>query len=65
MPRKWKQSNGAHGPELEPDDHNAADAELIEPPIVMKRAATETGVKSDPTAKDTVSYNYNGQSQKS
>jgi hypothetical protein len=64
VPRKWKQRNGNHGPELEPDDDNATNAELIEPPIVMKRAATETGVKSDPTAKDTIAYNHNGQSQK-
>ncbi|HJT67079.1 MAG TPA: metallophosphoesterase [Pyrinomonadaceae bacterium] len=66
VPRKWKQRNGNNGPELEPDpqDHRATAAELIEPPIVMKRAATETGVKADPTAKATVSYDNNGQSQK-
>jgi len=64
VPRKWRQRNGNHGPELEPDDDKATNAELIEPPIVMKRAATETGVKSDPTAKDAIAYNHNGQSQK-
>ena len=52
--------------ELEPDpqDRRATDAELIEPPIVMKRAPTETGVKADPPAKATVSHDNNGQSQK-
>jgi len=66
VPRKWKQRAGNHGPELEPDpqDRRATDAELIEPPIVMKRAATDTGVKADPTAKATVSYDNNDQSQK-
>lgn len=66
VPRKWKQRNGTHGPELEPDpqDRRATAAELIEPPIVMKRAATETGVKADPAAKATVSYDNNGQSKK-
>lgn len=66
VPRKWKQRNGTNGPELEPDpqDRRATDAELIEPPIVMKRAATETGVKADPPAQATVSHDNNGQSQK-
>jgi uncharacterized integral membrane protein len=66
VPRKWKQRNGANGPELEPDpaDHRATNAELIEPPIVMKRAATETGVKVDPVAPETVSYDNNGRAAK-
>jgi hypothetical protein len=52
VPRKWRQRTGSSGPELEPhpDDRRATKAELIEPPIVMKRAATTTGVKTDPTA---------------
>ena len=44
VPRKWKNRNGTAGPELVPDDDRATKAELIEPPIVMKRAATESGV---------------------
>jgi hypothetical protein len=44
VPRKWKSRNGDSGPELVPDDDRATKAELIEPPIVMKRAATDTGV---------------------
>jgi hypothetical protein len=55
VPRKWRDRNGSSGPELEPhpDDRRATNAELIEPPIVMKRAATETGVQTDPTAEAT------------
>jgi hypothetical protein len=66
VPRKWKQRNGTNGPELEPDpsDRRATNAELIEPPIVMKRAMTGTGVKADPTAQATVAYDGDGQSPK-
>jgi hypothetical protein len=46
VPRKWKNRNGSTGPELVPDDKRATSAELIEPPIVMRRAATDTGVIS-------------------
>ena len=46
VPRKWKERNGQTGPELVPDDPRAKDAELIELPIVMKRAATDTGVEA-------------------
>ena len=58
VPRKWRKRAAATGPELEPDpdDRRATAAELIEPPIVMKRAATETGVQTDPTAEATVAY---------
>jgi hypothetical protein len=67
VPRKWRKRTSANGPELEPDpqDRRATDAELIEPPIVMKRAATETGVQTDPTAQATVAYNNNAQPKKS
>ncbi|HJT68353.1 MAG TPA: metallophosphoesterase [Pyrinomonadaceae bacterium] len=60
VPRKWKPRTGPHGPELEPDDRQATDAELIEPPVVMKcvtkLTATDTGVKAEPAAKATVSH---------
>jgi hypothetical protein len=48
VPRKWKEHNGETGPKLVPDpaDGRATEAELIELPIVMKRAATESGVES-------------------
>ncbi len=55
VPRKWKDRTGATGPELEPDDRNATPAELIELPIVMKRAHTETGVAST-TAPEQAAY---------
>jgi Calcineurin-like phosphoesterase len=46
VPRKWKQTNGASPSKLEPDPPNdpAHKPELIELPVVMKKAATETGV---------------------
>lgn len=48
VPRKWKAREGQEGPELVPDpaDRRATRPELIEMPIVMKRAQTETGVKT-------------------
>src|SRR5215217_5482605 len=46
VPRKWKDRTGKTGPELDPDDRNATPAELIELPIIMKRARTETGVEA-------------------
>ena len=55
VPRKWKDRTGKTGPELEPDDRDATPAELIELPIVMKRAATETGVAST-TAPEQAAY---------
>jgi Calcineurin-like phosphoesterase len=61
VPRKWRKRNGASGPELEPDDRRATKAELIEPPIVMKRAATETGVQADPKAEAAVTHDNNSQ----
>ena len=64
VPRKWKNRNGSGGPELEPDDPSATNAELIEPPIVMKRAATETGVQADETAKAAVTYDNDNQPKK-
>lgn len=43
VPRKWKQ-NTRKGPALLPDDARASAPELIEPPIVMARAFTKSGV---------------------
>jgi Calcineurin-like phosphoesterase len=44
VPRRWKaRGQGETGPELVPDDPRAPGPELIEPPIVMKKARTETG----------------------
>jgi hypothetical protein len=44
VPRKWKPRESGTGPELVSDDPNATDPELIELPIVMRAANTETGV---------------------
>ena len=65
VPRKWRKRAAETGPELEPDpaDHRATAAELIEPPITMKRAATETGVKADQDAKPAVVSDANNQPQ--
>ena len=65
VPRKWRTRNAGSGPELEPDpnDRRATNAELIEPPIVMKRAATETGVQADPNA-EAAAYDNNNQPKK-
>ena len=46
VPRKWKDREGTEGPELVSDDPKATDPELIEPPIVMRAARTETGVQT-------------------
>lgn len=49
VPRKWKPRTSGIGPELVPDpeDSEATEAELIEPPIVMKtNRATKTGVQT-------------------
>jgi hypothetical protein len=44
VPRHWKErSMGKTGPELVADDPQATEPELIEPPIVMKKARAETG----------------------
>jgi len=44
VPRKWKERNGGTGPEQVSNDPKATDPELIELPIVMRAAKTETGV---------------------
>ena len=46
VPRKWKPRQGSKGSELQPDDSNATEPELIEPPIIMQSARTETGVQT-------------------
>lgn len=46
VPRKWKPGRDKTGPELESADPDASAPELIEPPIVMQRARTKTGVKN-------------------
>jgi hypothetical protein len=44
VPRHWKERRkGETGPELVSDDPQATGPELIEPPIVMRKARTETG----------------------
>jgi hypothetical protein len=44
VPRRWKaRHSGEAGPELVPDDPRATEPELIEPPIVLKKAQAETG----------------------
>lgn len=50
VPRKWKPREGTTGSELQPDDKNATEPELIEPPIIMQRARTETGVQTTSSA---------------
>lgn len=47
VPRKWRPRAGHSGPEFEPDTTNekASKPELIEPPIIMQKAATGTGAK--------------------
>jgi hypothetical protein len=49
VPRKWKERDGDEGPEQVPDDPKATDPELIEPPIVMRTAGTDTGVTTTST----------------
>ena len=53
VPRKWKEAGDGGGPGLVPDpkDSKASEPELIEPPIVMQAAVTETGVQT--TSADT------------
>jgi hypothetical protein len=52
VPRKWKPRTGTTGPEMVPDDNRATEPELIEPPIVMCAAKTDTGVQTtSPDAK--------------
>lgn len=51
VPRAWKARTGTTGPELVPDrqaDLDATEPELIEPPIVLRPAATPTGVTVAP-----------------
>lgn len=44
VPRRWEpRGEGETGPELISKDHRATEPELIEPPIVMKKASTATG----------------------
>jgi Calcineurin-like phosphoesterase len=50
VPRKWKaREPGADGPELVSADPNATAPELIESPIIMKKAGTGTGVEASYT----------------
>lgn len=50
VPRKWKPREGLTGPELVADDADASAPELIERPIVMRKAAgVETGVQTSST----------------
>jgi hypothetical protein len=43
VPRRWKErGQGETGPELVSDDPQATEPELIEPPIVMKKARMDT-----------------------
>lgn len=44
VPRKWKERDGDEGPEQVSNDPKATAPELIEPPIVMRAAGTDTGV---------------------
>jgi hypothetical protein len=46
VPRKWKKSGKGTGPELVSDDSRATAPELIEMPVVMKQAMTESGVQT-------------------
>jgi hypothetical protein len=46
VPRKWKERKEGTGPKLVADDPRATDPELIERPIVMKKARTVTGVQT-------------------
>lgn len=48
VPRKWIPRTSGTGPELVPDpkDSKATEPELIEPPIVMRAANTDTGAKT-------------------
>jgi hypothetical protein len=46
VPRRWQARAGAAGAGLVPADPAATEPELIEPPIVMQAAGTETGVRT-------------------
>lgn len=46
VPRDWKPREGNTGPELVSNDSRATEPELIEPPIVMRTAKTDTGVRT-------------------
>jgi hypothetical protein len=46
VPRKWKCRETGTGPELVPHDTKATEPELIEEPIFLKKAETDTGVKA-------------------
>lgn len=46
VPRKWKERQGGTGPKLVADDPRATAPELIECPIVMKKATTDTGAQT-------------------
>jgi hypothetical protein len=50
VPRKWKKREPrTAGPELVSDDSDATGPELIESPIIMKKAGTRTGVQASYT----------------
>jgi hypothetical protein len=49
VPRKWKCRTEGTGPELVSDDPRATAPELIEMPIVLKKAKTKTGCETSPT----------------
>ena len=44
VPRRWEETPGPDGSEVAPAAASAPAPELIEPPIVLKKARTETGV---------------------
>jgi hypothetical protein len=46
VPRKWKNRGGGTFPQLIADDPRATEPELIEMPIIMRKARTETGVET-------------------
>jgi hypothetical protein len=48
VPRKWKCRTEGTGPELVSDDPDATAPELIEMPIVLKKARTGTGCETSP-----------------
>jgi hypothetical protein len=57
VPRHWKaRGKGETGPELVSDDLRASEPELIEPPIVMKKARTENGTGVKASAESSEAY---------
>jgi hypothetical protein len=48
VPRKWRDSGRTDGSEVVPDGDNPPPPELIEPPVVLKKARTQTGVTQVP-----------------